>query len=335
MTIKLRQTAAIRVARGPIVLDTPLVTPTAIFTGESNEFVVKLDKRTHKQAWKKKMMVWLRSAHGDNILVYAEETDETQLWNGDGRVLWQRPGDEDAFDGRLYFDTDGRLQIVDVLSGRIVDEFESPPGYPHLLHDGILLRTNEKGPTDPVQAVDLAARSVRWEQNLIPAIQARLGDPCPRGLSFLATRPGHVVAKSGAHLVAVSLTDGSLGWGMPISAPYGAHAKAGRIYVWSADNHLVIVDEDSGAIVVDRALSEYGSTFSRVQEAYGATICRNHILFTTSSGLMALFRLSDGALVWQHEHGDYLFSPVVDDRRVYVTSAEGNLIVFDVEGGEL
>lgn len=253
MTIELRQTAAIRVARGPIVLDTPVVTPTAIFTGESSQFVVRLDKRTHKQAWKKKQMARVRSAHGDNILVYAGQTGETQLWDGDGKVLWKHRGSEIAFADRLHFDADGRLQIVDVHSGKIVDEFECPPGRTHRVHDGILLRTNAKGPTDPVQAVDLAARTLRWEQNLIPAIQARFGDPCPRGLSFQASRPGHVVAKSGAHLVAVSLTDGSLGWGLPISLPYRAPlVKAGRMYVWSAPagwtSVRISIDIDSGEV---------------------------------------------------------------------------------------
>lgn len=50
---------------------------------------------------------------------------------------------------------------------------------------------------------------------------------------------------------------------------------------------------------------------------------------------MVLFRITDGEIVWQHEYSDRLFSPVVDDNRVYVASAEGNILVFDAEGGEL
>jgi outer membrane protein assembly factor BamB len=97
----------------------------------------------------------------------------------------------------------------------------------------------------------------------------------------------------------------------------------------------VIVDGTTGAVVVNQLLSAHGPAFAQFQEPYGGTICRKHVLFTTNSGLMALFRLSDGELAWQHEYGDRLYSPVADDNRVYVTSASGDLVMFEAEGGEL
>jgi outer membrane protein assembly factor BamB len=207
-------------------------------------------------------------------------------------------------------------------------------------------------------------RSVVWRESLVSKIRERYDDPCPRGLSFVATRPGYVIAKSGAHLVDVSLADGSLGWGLPISVPHIAPlVHDDRMYIWSApadwtrtrvtldtttgdvirehirpqaaENRLVIVNGSTGEVVVNQLLSVHGPTFAQFQEPYGGAICRKHVLFTTNSGLMALFRLSDGELVWQHEYGGYLFSPVVDENRVYVASTSGNLILFEAEGGEL
>ena len=232
------------------------------------------------------------------------------------------------------------------------------------MHDGVLLLTDPEGATDPVQAIDLVRQAVLWRKHLISEIKERYGDACPRGLAFMASCPGQFVAKSVEHLVGVSLADGRLLWGLEISVPYQAPlVDRGRMYVWSAppvststrvtfdldsgqvtrerswpaasENRLVIVDEATGKIVVDRALAPYGAAFERVQEAYGGTICRNHVVFTSKSGLMAAFRLSDGELVWWHEHRDQLFSPVFEDNRLYATCADGTLVVFEAKGGEL
>lgn len=102
----------------------------------------------------------------------------------------------------------------------------------------------------------------------------------------------------------------------------------------AADNRLVIVDEATGGIVADRALSGEGPAFGRPQEV-GGTLYRNHVMFTSSSGLMALFRLSDGALAWQREYGEQLFSPVFEDNRLYIATAAGDIVIFEAHGGEL
>jgi outer membrane protein assembly factor BamB len=222
----------------------------------------------------------------------------------------------------------------------------------------------EDGPTGRTFAIDLTARRVLWEVRLRAIFLERFGDPCPGGLAFVASRPGFVVVKTRAHLVSVSLVDGSVRWGLPLSVPYIApFARDGRIYVWSApddwtstrvtidvasgetlrerlgldasDNHMVIVDEATGTIVVDRALSEYGPAFRQPQKVHGGAMCRNHVVFTSSSGLMALFRLSDGELVWQHDLPDHLFSPVFEDNRLYLPTAGGDIVMFEAYGEEL
>jgi outer membrane protein assembly factor BamB len=153
------------------------------------------------------------------------------------------------------------------------------------------------------------------------------------------------VVKTGAHLVGVSLADGSVQWGLPLSVPHLAPmARDGRLYVWSApgegttaaaDNRLVIVNEATGGIVTDRALSGDGPAFGRPHRVYGGALCRNHVIFTSSSGLMAVFRLSDGELAWQFEYGDQLFSPAFEDNRLYIATASGDIVIFEAHGGEL
>ena len=363
MTIALRQAAVAHIARGPIVLMGPFLSETSIFTGQRADFAVKLDKRSLKQVWRKKQMSSMRSVHGDNILIFFGKKKEMQLWNGDGKIVWTRPGNEWAKGDRMYFSHDAALQVVDVMTGRTVDEFPCPTGTPQFERDGILLLV-EQGPTSRTYAIDLTARTVLWEVGLRANILERFGDPCPGGLALISSRSGSVVVKTGAHLVGMSLVDGSMQWGLPLSVPHiSPMARDGRLYVWSApdvqtstrvtidvasgetlrervgpdvsDNHMVMVDEATGTIVVDRALSEYGPAFRQPQKVYGGALCRNHVLFTSSSGLMALFRLSDGELVWQHDLQEHLFSPVFDDNRLYLSTAGGDIVVFEAYGEEL
>ncbi len=259
----------------------------------------------------------------------------------------------------------GSLQTIDLATAEVVDEFACPPGRPNLMHDGILLLTNADGTSDPIQAVDLAERTPLWRRHMISEIKERYGDSCSRGLAFMASYPGQFVAKSAEHLVGASLADGQLSWGQAIPMPYSAPlVRDGRLYVWSApssaststrvtldldsrqvtrvrsepaasENRFVIVDETSGKIVANRPLAPHGDAFKRVQEAYGGTICRNHVVFTSRSGLMAVFRLSDGELVWWYEHRDRLLSPVFEDNRLYAACADGTIVVFEAEGDEL
>jgi outer membrane protein assembly factor BamB len=253
--------------------------------------------------------------------------------------------------------------VIDVLTGKTVDEFDCPPGTPDLMHDGVLLLT-DRVETDPVHAFHLAERRPLWEANLIVGIRERCRDECHRGLSFVASYPGQFVVSSGQSLVGVSLADGSLRWATSIRVPYSwPQVKDGQIYAWTTasaatstkvtldlgsgqvsrersqpgtgENRFVIVDEATGEIVMDRPLAPYGEPFQRFQELWPGTLCKNHIVFTTQSGLLAVFRLSDGELVWRHEHGDELYSPVFEDNRLYVACADGTLVVFEAEGGEL
>jgi outer membrane protein assembly factor BamB len=150
----------------------------------------------------------------------------------------------------------------------------------------------------------------------------------------------------------------------PVNVPYySPQVRDGRIYVWTTapvtatrkttfdvatgevtreasaavagENRLVIVDEETGMILVDRPMAPYGPEFEAHQEPKRGTLCKNHIVFTTKTGLIAVFRLSDGALVWKTTYEDELMYPVFDENRLYVACANGSLVVFEAEGGEL
>jgi hypothetical protein len=104
----------------------------------------------------------------------------------------------------------------------------------------------------------------------------------------------------------------------------------------SVENRIAIIDEDTGALLVDRPLAPYGSAFQRYHEPHQGTFCGKHIVFTARrSGLLAVFRLSDGELVYQYEHPHEIFRAAHDGNRLYVRSSDGTLAVLEAEGGEL
>lgn len=360
--LKMRRVGSQSIARGRVILDTPYLTTTAIFAGDKEKVVVKLDKRKLKEVWRKNTKLQVRGGHGEVILL--AYYDEAQAWNPDGDMLWKRkvPSYFVAREDRLYVMESG-LEVVDLTTGKACDHFkECPEGYPALLHDGVLfVRNPEK--SDPLRAFHLGERRVKWERNPGEEIKARYGID-GQGLSLAASVPGRFVAARAGHLFGMSVTDGEILWMAPVNVPYHwPQAKDGRIYVWTTapvtvsqkttfdlssgqvsrersqpaggENRFVIVDEVTGEIVSDRPLGPYGAPFQRFQEPMRGTLCKRHIAFTTQAGLIALFRLSDGELVWHHEYRDELFYPVFEGNRLYTPCADGSLVVFEAEGGEL
>jgi len=359
---RLRLSHVVSIAPGPVVLDTPYPTQNAIFLGDKKT-VIQLDRKTLKPIRRVKTKLQVRGGFGSVVLLYYY--DEFQAWNENGQLLWSRKVQSQPArrDDRLYL-LDAGLVVLDLASGSVLDRFANcPSGFPSLLDDGVLVADPER--TDPVRLYGFAERRVLWEKSLLEEIRDRfqVNDRHPT-LSFAGGSVGRVVMERGRHLFGMSVPSGDFLWAIPLHISYFVpQIRDARIYAWTTgpgasstrvtmdlgsgqairersepaagDNHFVIVDEVSGEIVVDRPLAAYGAAFEHFQEPYRGTLCKNHIVFTTRSGLIAVFRLSDGELVWQHQHGDQLFYPVFEDNLLYVTCADGTLVVFEAEGGEL
>jgi outer membrane protein assembly factor BamB len=361
--IKLKQVGSASIARGPVVLDTPYPSPDGIFTGDAEETIVKLDKKSLKEVWRKKTKLRLRGGYGD--LVVLAYSDEIQAWSNSGDVVWKRKARQNYSrrGDRLYF-IDRRLEVVDVATGRVLDAMDCPEGAPALITEDTLL-VKHRFETDPVSLFHLRERRILWEKHLVREMRERHGvDEYGSAVALAAGAEGRCVAERGGHLFGLSLSDGEFLWKTAVHVPYfGVQVKDGRIYVWTTaaatmntkvtidvssgqvtrersqpatgENRFVIVDEATGKIVVDRPLAPHGEPFRGFREPQRGTLCKNHIVFTTRSGLLAVFRLSDGELVWQHQHDDQLFPPVFEENRLYTACADGTIVVFEAEGEEL
>ena len=369
--LSLRRIAAPRIVSGRrVVLDQPYVTSDGVVLGNRESVVVKIDKRTFKESWRKDADVICYRGYGD--LVFFGNADEYQVWHSSGKVLWKKKFPTSPFLRRkdhLWRFGESEIYVLDAASGETIQTFQcSRPAWPQQMKwfiedEDTLLLCQPLG-VDPVCAFRLSDQRILWEANLLPEIRTRYEPDC-RGLSFGPSGTDRFIASSDKHVFGMSAGNGALHWGLPLRLAYGLpQVRNGHLYGWatsggtvrgtttvdvssgevtrdrvtptSAENRFVIVREATGEVLVDRPLGSYGAAFQRFQEPHQGVLCRNHIAFTTSdTGLLAVFRLSDGELVWQYEHSDELFRAAHDDNRLYVRCADGTLVVFEGEGDEL
>jgi len=365
--LKLRQVGAPRIVPSRrVVLDNPYVTSDGVVTAHSlpeGGVVVKIDKKTLKEVWRKKIRLHLRGGYDDLIFLYYGS--EAQVWNNDAKILWKPSGPFGIKNGRLLRFGEGDLSVLDPYTGKLLERLEYPQGLPKLFveDERVLLLAQDDFQIDPVRAFSFAGRRIRWEKNLAAEIRERYEDKCERGVLFVGSSQGRFLAGTGRHVLAFSLADGQLVWGRHLrTASLIPAIRDGRLYAWATsgesahhttmldtttgqvtratiapangENRFVIVDESTGEVLVDRPLAPYGEPFRQFQEPRG-TLCKHHIVYVNRAGLIVVLRLSDGEMVWHQQHAEQLYWPAVDGNRLFFPCVDGTLVVFEAEGEEL
>jgi hypothetical protein len=89
----------------------------------------------------------------------------------------------------------------------------------------------------------------------------------------------------------------------------------------AGESRLLIIDERTGEVLVERPISAYGGRAQRAKEPQRGTLCKHHIVFGTDAAVLRVFRLSDGEPVSRHEHRDLLFYPVYSRKAVFTPRA--------------
>jgi len=362
--MKLRAAVSPRIARGPVVLSDPHVTASGVFTSDQQKTVVKLDKGSLKELWRRRSQLLVFGGLTD--LVYVGSGADYEAWDDAGALLWKREFPRDIYQcqDRLYLRDDAGIQILDIRTAAVLGRFDCPDGFPALLEpDALLLQDPLR--IDPLRLVDLGARRITWQKDIVSEMKIRYGiDEAQRIFYCIRDTQDRVVLVRSGHFFGMSLATGELLWALPMRLPYNVpQVRDGRAYVWTAngtpaertteidlqsgrvgrssrggsaaDHRFVIVDTAKGTILLDRPLAGYGSMFRMPHEPRRGTLCRNHIVFTTDAGLIAVFRLSDGELIWSDSHPDALRYPVFAENRLYVPSDNGTVVMFEPEDGEL
>lgn len=365
--LRLRQVAAPRIVKSRrVVLDWPHFTSDGVVLGDMGDSgIVKVSKGTLKEAWRNKTDRNVRGGRGDFIFVGKGRNNE--VWDNDGKLLWKPPSRLFNRRDSACYRAEDRLHFVDARTGEMLRTVELPPGKERLAlfdEDADIALLGPLMTTDPICAFSLSSKRVMWERDLVPQVKERLGDECTRGMGF-RSKPAGVLAFTGQHVLSLAAATGDLQWGIPMSLSYmDADVRDGRIYGWSTavaqgpaqttfdvargeitrgtpapagdENRFVIADEETGKVLTDVPLARCGEAFRRFVEPTKGAMCKNHLAFSTRrDNLMVVFRLSDGAPVWQHRHSADLFAPMYDDNRLYVPCSDGTLVVFEAEGDEL
>ena len=353
----IRHARTVSIVKGHCVLEGPVVGPEVICTGQRRGAIVGLSRTDLRVLWKRESKYLVpKCGNSDTIVLWSLGTG-SEGWNWKGETVWLR--DKSA---RLLLSNERMLEVagglleVDLRTGGTLSRVECPEGKPRAMSGSILiLVAGEKG--EAVRAFDLTARRLLWERDLLKEMRSLYGADEPHpvlGLAFCDEN--RLIATRGGYVFGVSAADGQLTWAKRAEIPYvSPQVVDGRVYLWtspagarkalidvdagtvtrdavpSTGGRLVILDARTGDTLSDLDLTKLGSEFAVSQEPQEGTLGKRHIAFSTRGGLLAVFRLADGELVFKHQHTDPLFPPAIVDREIYAVGGDGSLTVFQSE----
>lgn len=355
--------ATARVGRRESVPAIPVVTSSCVVTSDGAGAVVALEKSTLREMWRKEAAGREpRWAIGERVILVSSRGDD-ECWDERGTLLWARKlglstlrvGDE------LYTRVSPtRIARVELGSGQTLEELEVSPGKPLALAGQRLVLKHQ----NQVSAFDLVQRRVLWERDLVDDARVQYGIIEDSG-SVLAVVPAEddiLVLRRGHWLLGASATDGRLLWAIPAHVPYyWPEVRDGRVWAWVTgaraetlkmldvdtgviavsrskpvgQNRIVSLDAARGTSLYDRPLVSFDPALGEYQEPQKGALGHANVLYATRSGLLLAFRLSDGELVFKHQHSSQLFSPVISGNHAYVTCANGTVVAFEAEVARL
>jgi outer membrane protein assembly factor BamB len=318
----------IEIGRGNTI-EGPVVTGDAIYAADKDDMTVRLDRQTLNDVWEVQSKgFWLGSSIGDGFLTVGAREGGIRS-AAEGRLLWCAPTrfmGVGQWRGHAIIDSGAGMEIRDVRSGTILRLHEVPGGYEawKLVYDDWAILETEH----TVKAFDLSSGRLVWERGVFAEIRSRLPvtSDSRRALKMSrGTRPNLLVASYDGSTFGVSVTDGSLLWHARAWQPYGwPTAQGGRVYALCL-NRFRAIDEETGVIVYDVEHPELKGAY---RDKTG-TFYKDRIAIANESGHLAVFRLSDGALISLYTAKVPLWRTAEADGRLLVGTGVGTLLVFD------
>lgn len=182
---------------------------------------------------------------------------------------------------------------------------------------------------DPTRAVRMTDGSVQWVRNLLVELNERYPavKPKPPLVIGEASMLDRCIVTRERIMAACSLTDGAILWIADVAVPYHWPLVVdGRIPVLSGDTRFTVVDEATGAILVDRQHSEPSKMFHKKR----GSVLGDLVIFGSESSHLAAFDLRTGDLVYSKKHkGVAFWATAVADGRLLAAGTDGNLWVFE------
>lgn len=268
-----------------------------------------------------------------NLVIVGDGITETALDDDSGEVVWSTH----SWGGPLWrgnllrYSRDG-VAFVEPSTGKVLDRVEVPePASFHNLNGDILLITTGEE-VRIAAAYDLAERKVLWQRRLLEETVNRYQAP-GNSMTLFGGSQAFIATKGDVGIFGCSMADGSVLWHQRAFVSYDVPvAVNGRVYALTTGlvpnltdyARFMCFDELTGEKIYEtnhKELLAYRPSRPTVQDGY--------IFFGNDGGFVFALRLSDGELVWSHRTSGQTWQPTVFEDRVYVTSDDGHLLVFE------
>lgn len=319
----------IDVASSGEILAGPLVSSDSVFAGAKDDVTVRVDRRSLECVWRIASN-GLQIGHlvNDDLLSVAGREVRGVRSTVDGRLLWDRRGPSagaSTYGPHVAILTATAIELRHPATGELVRVVEVPGGVdePGRLCGALWVLPSS---TSIVRAVNVVTGRLEWERPLLDEMAPFLRAPrLPRAVGIVPGSEDLFVATHGGSTFGCSMKDGSIMWHAPVAVPYyWPTVDADHVYVLLFD-HFIAIDGASGKILYDVRHPELGSAY----RAKAGTIYKGRIAVPNESGHLAAFNLADGALVSLHEDKLPLWQTAEADGRLFVTTGDGKLLVFD------
>jgi hypothetical protein len=333
----------LKIVSGPAFLWPIIAVPGAdeCFVGVNEELVVKvsISRLSEVSRWRVPGFS-LRSIEGTTLLLWGLQVEgwPTRAISIDGESLWEEKLEACHAWRGMVVDMRRPVELRDIRTLALKDAMHNSdvPRRGSWLGD---LWLYPSGVSGQEAAYSLVNRSVVWHADLRHSVLER---PPAFGLEPREASPDLFLGVSDKEIAVFRLEDGRRLWASRYWTNKHVRVVGDRLFMWiwkfggseevMADkdvSHLVCVNLMTGETIYDRSLSWLGELFSWGQHVNNPAVGEEHIVFSSRHGLLAVFRMSDGELVWQYKYRDQLFDPVVVGNKIVVTSSDGNLLVFD------
>jgi outer membrane protein assembly factor BamB len=265
---------------------------------------------------------------GDNLLLVGpqeirvlEQTNGETLWSRDstGGVLWR--------DQLLTLEPDAAV-IISPSTGKALNRIELPgrTSVQGFKGDVLLYRKGEVG-----AAYDLSERRLLWERPLLEETTRQYHAPG----DSMTLAPGlnaFVLTKDSVGFFGCSIEDGRILWYQKAFVSFDVpFSVQGRVYALTQGfptrnefSKFMCFDELTGEKIYETDHKEF-----LAYRPSRPTVYDGHVFFGNDGGFVFAFRLSDGELVWRHRTTGQTWQPAVFENRLYVTSDDGHLLVFE------
>jgi outer membrane protein assembly factor BamB len=321
----------IRLARGPVLLGQPVATPDSIYVGRGT--IHRFEAANLRERWNKHHEDCSPALVFGNLLVIGDGVTEAALDTDSGELVWSAHSwGGPMWRGLLLRYFRDAVAFVEPSTGKLLEKVQilGPASFHDLMGDILLLTIGDEAKA--AAAFDLTRRKLLWQNRLVEETTEKYQAP-GNSVTLEAGLRCFVATKANVGIFGCSIEDGHILWyqrafvssDVPI-------AVDGRVYLLTEDftpaRHdypkFMCFDELTGEKIYETEHREL-----RAYRPSRPTVADGHIYFGNNGGFVFAFRLSDGELVWSHRTTGQTWQPTVHQDRVYVTSDDGHLLVFE------